>query len=373
MASIRKVNGNYYARFYDKHRSPKRCSVPLRTSRKDVARRRLHDMERRFEKDAFDPWNPNATPEHLSLEEAKEQFVESRSHLREATVTEYRNLVEQFIRRCPPSLSLKDLDSKKHLLPFVRDDDSVSVATLRKRWRHIKAFLNWCVEQGHLDESALDGIRPPKEEKKTPEFLTPEQLERWLRAVDADFEIKKSDGTAHEGQITWIKDAALLAVGTGIRRSALVNLRWRDVNFDTGFLTVRNNPDTGFKTKSGHARWVPIVADAKDVLQRLHVEAGATQDGEPTGYVLRNRSGGQLDAQYVTKRFKYYVRRAKLPDEIHFHSLRHTCASWLAMKGVSMKIIQSILGHSTTAVTEKYAHLKPDAMKDAMEEAFASS
>jgi len=372
MASLRKKSGRYYARFYDRNRSPKRKELALQTTRKDVARRRLHDMERRYEKGDFDPWDPTSgSPENLSLEEAKEQFIEARSHLREATVTEYRSLVEQFIRRQPPGLALRDVEGSKHLLPFVRDDSSVSVATLRKRWRHIKAFLNWNVEQGHLDESPLDGIRPPKAEKKTPEFLTPEQLERWIRAVDADFEIKHGDGHAADGQITWIKDAALLAVGTGIRRRALVNLQWRDVNFDSGFLTVRNNEETGFKTKSGHARRVPIVADAKDVLHRLHDRAAEKQEGQPTGYVLRNRSGGQLSADYTSRRFKHYVRVAKLPEEISFHSLRHTCASWLAMKGVSMKTIQAILGHSTTAVTEKYAHLAPAAMKDAMEKAFA--
>ena len=301
----------------------------------------------------------------------KERFIEARSHLREATVTEYRSLVEQFIRRQSPGLALRDVEGSKHLLPFVRDDSSVSVATLRKRWRHIKAFLNWNVEQGHLDESPLDGIRPPKAEKKAPEFLTPEQFERWIRAVDADFELKHADGHAADGQITWIKDAALLAVGTGIRRRALVNLQWRDVNFDSGFLTVRNNEETGVKTKSGHARRVPIVADAKDVLHRLHDRAAEKQEGQPTGYVLRNRSGGQLSADYTSRRFKHYVRVAKLPEEISFHSLRHTCASWLAMKGVSMKTIQAILGHSTTTVTEKYAPLAPAAMKDAMEKAFA--
>ena len=41
MASMRKKKGNYYARFYDKRRTPKRKEVPLRTTRKDVARRRL--------------------------------------------------------------------------------------------------------------------------------------------------------------------------------------------------------------------------------------------------------------------------------------------------------------------------------------------
>ena len=374
MASMRKKKDHYYARFYDPNRSPKRKEISLRTTRKDVAKRRRRDMEDRFADGTFDPWNPGSGgPQHLSMEKAKERFLEARSHLREATLTEYRNLIEQFIRRQSLThLMLQDVDRKEHLLPFVRDDDSVSVATLRKRYRHIKAFLNWCAEEDHLEENLLESVRPPKAEKKLPAFLTPEQLKRWLRAVDADFEMKKAAGTATEGQITWIKDPVLLAVGTGIRRSALVNLRWQDVDFDSGFLMVRNNPDSGHKTKSGHARRVPIVADALDVLHRRYARAEEKQEGDPTGYILRNRSGGQLSAGYMSKKFKTYVRLAKLPEEISFHNLRDTCTSWLAMKGVSLRIIQTILGHSSSTVTERYAHLTPDVLTAAMEKTFAS-
>ena len=54
MASLRKKSGRYYARFYDKRRSPKK-ELALGCTRKDVARRKLSDLERRFRDGAFDP------------------------------------------------------------------------------------------------------------------------------------------------------------------------------------------------------------------------------------------------------------------------------------------------------------------------------
>ncbi len=73
---------------------------------------------------------------------------------------------------------------------------------------------------------------------------------------------------------------------------------------------------------------------------------------------------------HVSRRFKYYVRLAKLPERTRFHSLRHTCASWLVQRGVSLPIVQAILGHSTIRVPQRYAHLAPDVMQAAMQEAF---
>ena len=72
----------------------------------------------------------------------------------------------------------------------------------------------------------------------------------------------------------------------------------------------------------------------------------------------------------VGKCLKKYVRLARLPDDVSFHHLRHTCASWLVMKGVPMRVVQEILGHSSVTVTQRYAHLAPGVMREAMEATF---
>jgi site-specific recombinase XerD len=67
-----------------------------------------------------------------------------------------------------------------------------------------------------------------------------------------------------------------------------------------------------------------------------------------------------------TRKFKKAVRAAGLNDAIHFHSLRHTGASWLAMAGVPLFHIQRLLGHSSPAVTQIYAHLTDRDLQDAI-------
>jgi integrase len=146
--------------------------------------------------------------------------------------------------------------------------------------------------------------------------------------------------------------------------SELTNLRWEHVDLERGRLLVRNGE--GFKTKSGQDRAVPLVGVAKRTLKDLRDSQSHDQP-----HVFVGAQGRKLCPQYVSKRFRHYRRMAGLPEEIHFHSLRHTCASWLAEKGVPLPVIQRVLGHSTISMTLRYAHLSPDVVQAEMLRALA--
>ena len=67
------------------------------------------------------------------------------------------------------------------------------------------------------------------------------------------------------------------------------------------------------------------------------------------------------------KLFKAYVIAAGLNDRLHFHSLRHTFATWLVQSGVGIYEVQKLMGHSSVAVTQVYAHLAPSELHSAEE------
>lgn len=73
----------------------------------------------------------------------------------------------------------------------------------------------------------------------------------------------------------------------------------------------------------------------------------------------------------MNNRCREYRRAVKIREEIHFHSLRHTCASWLAEAGVDLKVIQEVMRHSNIRQTMRYAHLVPEAVASKMVGAFS--
>ncbi|MBZ0200059.1 MAG: site-specific integrase, partial [Ignavibacteriaceae bacterium] len=77
-----------------------------------------------------------------------------------------------------------------------------------------------------------------------------------------------------------------------------------------------------------------------------------------TGFVFQKMKDFKLNENYVSKQFKKSVRAAELDDRIHFHTLRHSFASQLVQKGVSLYVIKELLGHEDLSTTQIYSHLQ---------------
>ena len=91
------------------------------------------------------------------------------------------------------------------------------------------------------------------------------------------------------------------------------------------------------------------------VALKLHKER-QDQEGleNPHGLVFISTKGTPLDPDGITHAFKKFVKAANLPDAIHFHSLRHSCATLLLAQGVPMYVVKDILGHSQISTTMRY-------------------
>ena len=115
-----------------------------------------------------------------------------------------------------------------------------------------------------------------------------------------------------------------------------------------------------FTTKSKRERTVPLHPKLADLLALR-----ARVDHSPFVFVRIDMK--QVDTGTANKKFKEYCDFAGLDSRFHFHSLRHTFASHLAMSGVSLYFIQKILGHQSIETTARtYAHLQPDPLLSAV-------
>ena len=144
-----------------------------------------------------------------------------------------------------------------------------------------------------------------------------------------------------------------VALHTGLRRSEQFNLRWRDVDFANGVLTIP-------RSKHGEVRRVPMNETVRDILAALPSRMRSP-------FVFASATGGTpLDSQnFVNRVFVKALRGARI-DDFTWHCLRHTFASRLVMAGVDLRTVQELLGHKTMAMTLRYAHLSPGHQLDAV-------
>jgi len=151
-----------------------------------------------------------------------------------------------------------------------------------------------------------------------------------------------------------LKPMILLSINTGMRRGEVFKLTWQNVNFDTRQLTV-----TGQTAKSGKTRYIPLNQEALDVLKKWRFQRGAdaklvfaNKDEKPFN-TLKKGWAGILNAADI--------------QNFRWHDLRHHFASRLVMAGVNLNTVRELLGHSSYAMTLRYAHLSDGHKAEAVE------
>jgi integrase len=153
----------------------------------------------------------------------------------------------------------------------------------------------------------------------------------------------------------------LFALRTGLRQGELLELRWNDVDLVKGQIRVRRSIWKGKVTtpKGGKSREVPLSDEARSAIRALPSRFA----GElvfPAGSSARHLTKGECKHPLWRA-----CKRAGL-RLIGWHVLRHTFASHLAMRGVPLKAIQELLGHTTMEMTMRYAHLTPTVGRQAV-------
>jgi integrase len=82
--------------------------------------------------------------------------------------------------------------------------------------------------------------------------------------------------------------------------------------------------------------------------------------------VFTDAYGRPLCPSRTSQRFTQLVERAGLPPEIHFHTLRHSCATFLIKQGVHQRTVMEILGHRSLRTAQRYGRVLPEMTRDAL-------
>jgi integrase len=184
------------------------------------------------------------------------------------------------------------------------------------------------------------GFIPPEKAWPTRLLLSePRERVRFLNDTDL-----KAVLEAAEAHAPWMHAAVLVSLARGLRQGELLRLKWKDVDYVKGAVTV-------LISKNTKRRIVHLPAPAIEALKKLRRDGVV---GPKLVFVRPN--GVPANKSFLTFHWNEVRKAAKLTD-FRWHDLRHSCASFLAQNGASLVEIGSVLGHSSPSITARYAHM----------------
>ena len=271
----------------------------------------------------------------------------------ETTVSGYWNIIRNHMRSALGAVRLSGLSPEliNGYYQWLAQAKGLSPNTVRKHHVLLHTALKSAYRQGVLPANPAQRATPPQPVSADVVYYTPARLNRLLREV--------------AGQP--LELPVKLACCLGLRRSEVLGLRWRDVDLNTGLLSVRQVRTTvGYRV----VEKAPKTADScrtmsiraldglLELLRRLR--AARRQGGipcAPDDYLVLNAEGAPWHPNALSMDLSRFVSQRQLPP-ITFHGLRHTFASMANSARVPMYQISRAMGHSSPNITQRiYTHL----------------
>jgi integrase len=248
--------------------------------------------------------------------------------------------IERLKRNITKKERKKKTDQEEELTPRPSKLEPVEAGTVRNVLELLRRIINFGVNMNLIKPLSFK-IRLQSLNNERTEDLSPEQLKALLKALDKD-----ADQAA--------ANLMRLALYTGMRRGELLRLKWEDLDFERGFINIR-------EPKGGKDQTIPLNSAACGVLEKhpRHPESPWVFPGKDP----------KKHASEMRKSIKRIAKAAGLPKGFRpLHGLRHSFASRLASSGqVDMYTLQKLLTHKSFSMTARYAHLRDDALKKASE------
>lgn len=260
-----------------------------------------------------------------------------KASLRGDTSRYNRYIKDSFGHASPDDITTLEIDK----LRLELTEQGKAPQTIKHILGQLRRIIRFGAQKGICEIPPMSRLHfemPLIDNQKT-EMLTAEQLARYIKALD-----EEEDQSA----------AAFLrlALATGMRRGAIIALRWDDIDWQRNMIRLR-----GEVAKKRTTDFIPLTLTARHILTQL-----TKTDSE---YIFPGKNGQKRqDFRRVARRVK---KRAGLPEDFRpLHGLRHAYASFLASSGqVDLYTLQKLLTHSSPQMTQRYAHLADEALQKA--------
>ena len=236
-------------------------------------------------------------------------------------------------------------------------EDGYGSTTQKYVYAVLRKALNNAVRRKIIPYNVVEMVESPKKEKYHPTIIPRERLHHFKKCLEE----------------TDVYMPIYLCLGLGLRRGEMLGLRWSDICFETGIMLVQRSATPakgGYRiddTKTDSSRCLLLLPQSIIHDLQKHREQQIKDNlYKVDGYVNINCKGDIISASVLNKKFKKFLTDNDFQD-MRIHDMRHSYATLMLGKSVSMKVTSQILGHSSVSITsDLYSHMLIGMQKQAV-------
>lgn len=268
----------------------------------------------------------------------------------------YRLDITQFSKYIKEEYELEKLVEVKHL--HIRSwvvnlvTKGLSAKSINRKISSLKSFYKYLKKKEEITLNPTNKIIAPKLSKRLPKFIQTENLERL-------FTYEEAFGDNFQG----LRDRLIMELlySTGMRRSELINLKDRDVDFHKNQIKVLG--------KGNKERVIPIHQKLLSLLKEYKVSRDTEFSNLKEDWLILTNSGKPCYPKFIYNKVVKYLSIVTTSKDKSPHVLRHSFATHLTDQGAELNAVKTLLGHSSLAATQVYTHNSIEKLKKVYEKA----
>lgn len=229
-------------------------------------------------------------------------------------------------------------------------DKGNSASTINKNLSALRSFYRFALKRGLVKKDPAHAVTGPKKSKPLPQFLREGEMDRLLDGLEWDSSFNNVRA----------RTILLLFYEAGLRRSELIGLDDKDIDFEAAQLKV-----TGKRNKQ---RIVPFGVELAEALKNYKAKR-QEEFGETNGALFLSDKGERISGDQVYQIVRKYLSMVTSLKKRSPHVLRHTFATAMLNNGAGLETIKSLLGHESVSTTEIYTHTTFEQLKRIYKEA----
>jgi integrase len=325
---VYQVGNSWYLDFYY---AGKRYKESIGAVNKTVAKEKLIIRKREVIQGTYKP-KRTETP----FEKFREEYLKySRSNKRPSSAQRDENSLKH-LQRVFDGKRLSDIS------PFLiekfktmRKTEEAAAATVNHEMACLRHMFTMAMKWGKAEKNPVREVKFLKEPQGKDRILTPDEEKRLLAHVRSGAKSKH------------LEAIIITALNTGMRKGEILGLKWGNVDFKSGCITVE-------RTKNGEIRRIPMNVPLTKTLKNV-------RSAIPSAEYVFSVDGKEPYGDVKTAWWRALKETGI--EGFRFHDMRHTFGSRLGMAGVDIKTIQELMGHKDIKMTMRYSHPTPEHKK----------